>query len=115
MVEKIKVSTKGDYMMQDPTTGEVVEAYGESEVIRSAWIEQQIAEGKLVSDTKIDKDDLKNPGSELDAAQRREEAEESDSAPQTNDQPVRAKAEQGEKRGASQTKRPENIDRVKTA
>jgi len=82
-VEKIKVSTPNDTMMQDPTTLEVIEAYGESEVTRSAWVENQIVNGKLVSDTKIEADEVANPDSEL----------------ERNDEATRAHADQGLKRG----------------
>ncbi len=95
MSDKIKVSTTGDFMMQDPTTGEEIQAYGESEVTRSAWVEQQIVEGKLDSPTKPKEEDLANPGSDA--------------------EPVRAKAEQGEKRGASKSKDPATINSVKSA
>lgn len=78
---KITVETTGEFMMQDPTTGEEVEAYGTSQVTRSAWIEQQIENGKL-----------KSAGHK---AASKDEAEE--------DQPVRAAvAEKGEPRGLKQ-------------
>jgi hypothetical protein len=81
---KIKVSTPDDTMMQDPTTGEVIEAYGESEVTRTAWVDQQIFNGKLVSDVKVKEEDLSSVGSE----------------PNRNElQETRATADKGQARG----------------
>lgn len=95
-MDKIKVRTDGDYMMQDPTSGEVIEAYGESEVTRTNWVEQQIVNGKLKSDVKIDKDELQNPGTEETVSRAKAPAE-------------------GEVRGASKSKDPARIDRTKQA
>lgn len=44
---KITVSTTGDFMLQDPSNGSVVEAYGTSTVENTAWVQQQIARGTL--------------------------------------------------------------------
>jgi len=82
MSNTIKVSTPGDFMMQDPTTGEVVEAYGESTVTRTAWVDEQIAAGKLaVAGKVVDTPTVRNP-----------------------EEPVRAVTNDTVKRGASQKK-----------
>jgi len=87
--DKIEVSTTGDFMMQDPTSGDEVQAYGTSTVTRTAWVEQQIAAGKLSSDTKVEAEEAPNPGADP--------------------APVRGKAEQGEVRGASKSKNPSSV------
>jgi len=46
-VPKIKVETVGDFMLQDPATLEVVEAFGVSEVSKTQFIESAIESGRL--------------------------------------------------------------------
>ena len=52
MTDKVKVSTTGNFMLLDPTTGEVIESYGATEVTRSAWVEAQLESGKLTTSAK---------------------------------------------------------------
>jgi hypothetical protein len=44
--EKISVKTLGPYMLQDPTTGDIVEESG-SEVIKTSWIMSQLEAGRI--------------------------------------------------------------------
>lgn len=44
--EKISVKTLGPYMLQDPTTGDIVEQKG-SEVIKTSWIVDQLEAGRI--------------------------------------------------------------------
>ena len=45
--DTITVKTTGAFMLQDPTSRAEVQAYGVHEVPKTAWIENQIAFGKL--------------------------------------------------------------------
>jgi hypothetical protein len=88
----ITVKTSGDFMLQDPTTGDEIQSYGTSTVEHSNWIDEQLEKGTLM---KSGQTEAKKPEAK-------------------DDEPVRAKAETGEKRGASVSKNPDNINRVKT-
>ncbi len=44
---KLTVETTGDFMAQDPTNGQVIEAHGATEVEETAWIQEQIEAGRL--------------------------------------------------------------------
>lgn len=46
-MSKISVETTGDFIIQDITNGQVVEAEGSTEVERTAFIDAQIDAGKL--------------------------------------------------------------------
>lgn len=45
--ETITVKTSGDFMLQDPTSRAEIQAYGVHTVPKTAWIENQIAFGRL--------------------------------------------------------------------
>jgi hypothetical protein len=44
---KITVETTGNFMLQDPFTGDVIEAYKPCEVENTAWVQGHIARGTL--------------------------------------------------------------------
>ena len=44
---KITVETTGDFMAQDPLNGQVIEAFGVTEVEETAWVQEQIERGRL--------------------------------------------------------------------
>lgn len=43
----ITVETTGDFMAQDPTNGQVIEAFGATAVEETAWVQEQIERGRL--------------------------------------------------------------------
>lgn len=44
---RITVETTGDFMAQDPTNGQVIEAHGATDAERTAWIDEQLERGRL--------------------------------------------------------------------
>jgi hypothetical protein len=64
-MSKISVETTGNFMLLDPTSGDIIEAYGHSNVEQTSWIENQILIGRLKAEKKIDKEDVANPGSDV--------------------------------------------------
>lgn len=90
MTKTIRVSTTGNFMLMDPFTLEEVSAWEVSEVTHTDWIQSKINEGKLVQEGK----------------------EKAEPNPDQANEPVRATAEKGKVRGASQKG---NINTVKSA
>lgn len=86
----IRVQTTGEFMLLDPLSLNEISAWGISEVVDTDWVRAKITEGKLVQEGK----------------------EKSEPKAEQADEPVRASAERGKVRGASQKG---DINTVKSA
>lgn len=63
-MDKIKVETTGDFMLLDLTNGQTIEANRETEVEHTAFVDQQIARGRLKTNAKLEAEP-RNPGSDV--------------------------------------------------
>jgi hypothetical protein len=63
--DKITVLTTGDFMLLDLTNNQTIEAVGDTKVVHTAFIDQQVRRGRLeiVSGGKVS-DEPRNPGSD---------------------------------------------------
>lgn len=47
MADKIKVETTGDFMLLDITNGQVIEAFGATEVEETSFVQNELERGRL--------------------------------------------------------------------